>query len=263
MKYNNIFNLNNKTVVITGGAGLIGLALVRAFAEWGAKVVLADINKKKGKTLEKSFKKQNLNVIFRYLDITNESKVSKFIESLYSELGKIDVWINSAYPRTKDWGDKNNSFSVVSWKRNMKTHLDGYFICSKVAAEYMKKRKSGSIINFSSIYGIVAPVFSLYEGIGMTIPPAAYSAIKGGIIAFTRYFASYYGKYNIRINCISPGGVLDKQSQTFIKRYCEKVPLKRMAAVEDIVGAAIFLSSDSSRYITGHNLVVDGGWSIV
>jgi NAD(P)-dependent dehydrogenase (short-subunit alcohol dehydrogenase family) len=126
----------------------------------------------------------------------------------------------------------------------------------------MKKQKSGSIINLSSIYGFLGPDFYIYKDTAMTMP-AAYSVIKGGIINFTRYLASYYGKYKIRINCISPGGVYCKQPRVFVKRYIQNTPLGRMAYKEDIVGAVIYLASDSARYVTGHNLVVDGGLSII
>ena len=126
----------------------------------------------------------------------------------------------------------------------------------------MKTKRSGSIINLASIYGIVAPDFSIYKNTKMTMP-AAYSAIKGGIISFTKYLASYYGKFNIRVNCISPGGLHDKQPQTFVKKYIKKTPLRRMARSGDIVGGIIYLASDASKYVTGHNLVIDGGFSII
>jgi NAD(P)-dependent dehydrogenase (short-subunit alcohol dehydrogenase family) len=126
----------------------------------------------------------------------------------------------------------------------------------------MKKNRSGSIINFSSKYGFVAPDFSLYKNTKMTMP-AAYSAIKGGIVNFSRYLASYYGEYNIRVNCVSPGGVYDNQPEAFVKKYIQKTPLKRMASKEDVVGGVIYLASEAAKYVTGHNLIIDGGWNII
>lgn len=124
----------------------------------------------------------------------------------------------------------------------------------------MKKQKKGSIISFGSIYGIVGPDFSIYDDTDLTMP-AAYSAIKGGIIAFTKYLATYYAKYGVRVNAICPGGIYDKQSIKFVKKYEEKTPMKRMGKPAEIAGSVIFLASDASSYITGHILIVDGGWT--
>ena len=138
-----------------------------------------------------------------------------------------------------------------------------FYICQKVL-QVMKDQKNGSIVNVGSIYGVVGNDFSLYEEYGGT-SPAAYSAIKGGLINFTRYLASYYGKYNVRVNCMSPGGVLDekKQHPSFIKRYSEKSLLKRLGSAEEMAPAITFLLSDDASFITGHNLMVDGGWTAI
>ena len=262
MKHNNLFSLQDKVAVVTGGAGLIGKELIRGLAEAGATCILAEIDENRGEKVAEELKRRKLNVIFRYLDITKEKSVSGLIKFIDKKFGRIDIWVNSAYPKTKDWQAKFEDIKFASWKKNIDMHLNGYFICCQKIAEYMKKKKSGSVINFASIYGIAGPDFSIYKNTKMTMP-APYSAIKGGIITFTRYLASYYGKYNIRINCVSPGGVWDKQPNIFVKRHIEKIPLKRMANKEDIVGAIIFLASDAASYVTGHNLVIDGGWSII
>jgi NAD(P)-dependent dehydrogenase (short-subunit alcohol dehydrogenase family) len=124
----------------------------------------------------------------------------------------------------------------------------------------MAKQRGGAIINLASIYGNVAPDFSIYEGTEMTMP-VAYSAIKGGIIALTRYIATYYAHYNVRANTVSPGGIFDHQKPSFVERYSKKTPLGRMARPEEIVGAVVYLASDASSYVTGHDLIVDGGWT--
>jgi NAD(P)-dependent dehydrogenase (short-subunit alcohol dehydrogenase family) len=250
VKYTNLFSLKGKAAVITGGAGLIGGELSRGLAESGAAVIVADKNKNKDKAF------------FKLTDITKERSISALIDFVDKKFGGIDVWINNAYPRTKDWGVKFEDILQASWKKNIDDHLGGYFLCCQKIAEYMKNKKRGSIINMASIYGIVGPDFSIYENTDMTMP-AAYSAIKGGIITFTKYLASYYGKYNVRVNCVSPGGVYNDQPKAFVKKYVKKVPLNRMACSDDIVGAVVYLASDASKYVTGHNLVVDGGWSIV
>jgi NAD(P)-dependent dehydrogenase (short-subunit alcohol dehydrogenase family) len=199
-------------------------------------------------------------VNFQPLDITSDESIHKTLEAVIKQYKKIDILVNCAYPRTGDWGARCENVSFDSWKINVNSHLGGYFLCCQKVAEQMKIQGGGSIINFASIYGIVAPDFSIYEGTPMTMP-VAYSAIKGGVIAFSKYMASYYAKNNIRVNCVSPGGVFDKQPDSFVEKYRAKTPLGRMGRPKDMVGAVIYLASDASLYVTGHNLIVDGGWT--
>jgi NAD(P)-dependent dehydrogenase (short-subunit alcohol dehydrogenase family) len=262
MRYDDLFHLDNRVAVVTGGAGLIGTELVRALAEAGAVAVLADTDVNKGARLAEDLSDEGLDAIFHYLDITRERSISSLVRFIDKTYGRLDIWVNSAYPRTGDWGARFEDVKPVSWQKNVEMHMNGYFKCCQQAAEYMKKQKSGSIVNFGSTYGVVGPDFGIYKGTKMT-SPAAYSAIKGGVINFTRYLASYYGKYNIRVNALSPGGVYDNQPAPFVKKYIARTPLGRMAAAEDIAGAVIFLASDAARYVTGHNLMVDGGWTII
>jgi len=249
-----------KTVFITGGYGTIGKAIVSAFIENGAKVFVGDLlkNKPNGGIFARKYIKHI------ELDISSEKSIRDAF-GVFSSKGKtgLDVFINSAYPRTSDWGLKLEEIPFRSFNKNLTDHLGGYCFTSKIAAEIMKKNgRGGVIINFASIYGVVAPDFSIYEGVpgGMTMP-AAYAAIKGGIITFTKYLATYYGKYNIRANCISPGGVFNNQHPVFVKNYSKKVPLGKMAAPRDIAGGVLFLASEAASYITGHNLIIDGGFT--
>jgi NAD(P)-dependent dehydrogenase (short-subunit alcohol dehydrogenase family) len=253
---------NNQIVVITGGAGLIGTEIVLAFAEKNATIIIADIAEDAATNLADRLGGINSNIHIKKMDISKSESIQNCFKTIVADFGKIDVWINNAYPRTNDWGTKIDKISHESWRQNIDMHLNGYCLCCRDAAEIMKKRGMGSIINMASIYGIVAPDFSIYEGTEMTLP-AAYSAIKAGIIHFTKYCAAYYGPFGIRINCISPGGIFDKQPERFVEKYSKRTPLRRMGNPKDIANAAIFLASDAAGYITGHNLVVDGGWSIV
>mgnify|MGYP001573231993 CR=1 FL=1 len=262
MKYDSLFSLKRKIAVVVGGAGLLGREIVQGFAELGASVMLADCNKKKGISIAEEMQGLGLDVEFELLDIASEQALIKLISDVHKKHKKIDIWVNCAYPKTKDWGAKFEKIHFSSWRKNIDMHLNGYYLCCKKIMEYMVRQRSGSIINFASIYGMLGPTFSVYQGTKMTMP-AAYAAIKGGIINFTRFLAAYGGRYNIRVNSISPGGVWNNQPAQFVRRYVDKVPLDRMADKEDIAGGVIYLASDASKYVTGHNLIIDGGWSII
>lgn len=244
--------LKNKVIIVTGGSGLIGLATLKHLAKEGAVVINADINPHPKKVKADFYK----------MDVTKKSSIKKVVKKVIKTYGRIDGLVNNAYPRTKDWGNKFELVTDESWKMNVDMQMNSVFtICQLVSAE-MTKQKSGAIVNIASIYGVVGNDFTVYDGTDMT-SPAAYAAIKGGIINFTRYLASYFGEDQIRVNTVSPGGVFNHQPPRFVKNFEHKVPLKRMAKPEDIAPAISFLLSDESSYITGHNLIVDGGWSAI
>lgn len=245
-----MFSIKDKVIVVTGGNGLLGKEMVYTFRGYGAITISVDIY----------FDKQGQDDYL--VDITNEESVKSLVNSIIGKYNKIDGWVNNAYPRTSDWGNKFENILLESWRKNVDMHLNGYFICCQVILKQMKLQGYGSLINMSSIYGLIGPDFTIYEGTDMTMP-AAYAAIKGGVNNFTRYLASYYGKYQIRINTVSPGGIYDNQPESFVNNYNIKVPLKRMGSPKDIVSSVFYLLTDESSYITGHNLIVDGGWSII
>jgi len=246
-----MINLKNKIIVVVGGSGMLGKEFVKEIRENDGIAINADINQQSdigNHTFE--------------CNITDEKSIVQLIDAVIKKFGRIDGWINTAYPRTADWGAKIDTISFDSWRKNVDMHLNGYFICSKLAIDAMLPNKKGSLINISSIYGVVGPDFTIYEGTEMTMP-AAYSAIKGGLINLGQYLASYYGKSGIRVNTISPGGIFDNQPASFLKNYNNKVPLKRMGTPQDIAPAAVYLLSDASSYVTGHNLIIDGGWTCI
>jgi len=243
-------SLAGKVVVITGGNGLLGKEIVDYLKKSEARVFNLDINH----SLEDSY---NIKT-----DVTDESSVRKAIDAIVEKYQNIDGWINNAYPRTADWGVNVEEVKMESWRKNVDLQLNAYFMCCKCVLEKMKKQQFGSIVNMSSIYGIVAPDFQVYKNTQMTMP-VAYSAIKAGIINFTKYLAAYYGPFNVRVNSVSPGGIFDGQPKQFVEQYEEKVPLRRMGKPGDIAPAVAFLISDDSSYVTGHNLVVDGGWTAI
>lgn len=243
--------LKDKIIIVTGGAGLIGQELV------------ADINRKGGKAINADIGVEtNLQSGTIRMDITNNHSIQTGINLIVEEFGRIDGLVNNAYPRTNDWGTKFEEIDPESWRANIDMQLNSYFVCSQKVLKIMASQNSGAIVNIASIYGVVGNDFTLYEEYGGT-SPAAYSAIKGGLINFTRYLASYYGRKGIRVNCVSPGGIFDQQHPSFISRYEAKVPMGRLGNPDDIAPAVSFLLSDEAKYITGQNLIVDGGWTCI
>ncbi len=243
--------LKDKVIIVTGGSGLIGTFIIKDLISNGAFPINADIS------VKTNWDKGEV-----HCDITSEKSIKEFIDEVVAHYGRIDGLVNNAYPRTSDWGVKFEDIPLDSWRKNVDMQLNCVFLLCQLVLKQMLIQKSGSIVNVSSIYGVVGNDFTIYEGYGGT-SPAAYSAIKGGIVNFTRYLASYFGKHGIRVNCVSPGGIIDKQHPSFIERYEYKSPLKRLGRPEEIAPAISFLLSEDASYITGHNLMVDGGWTTI
>jgi len=251
------FDLTDKTVIVTGGVGLVGRAVCEGLNDHGATVVVADVAAEDGRSLTSSLDE----AMYVNLDVTDIQSIEDAYDEVEAVYGPIDGLVNAAYPRTEDYGDRFEEVTLANWNRNVEMQLGGYFAtCKEVAVRMVRDGTQGSIVNFGSIYGVQGPDFSVYDGTEMT-SPIEYSAIKGGILNLTRYLASYLGPDGIRVNAVSPGGIFDNQDETFVENYEERTPLGRMATPEDVVGATIFLLSDASAYVTGHNLVVDGGWT--
>jgi NAD(P)-dependent dehydrogenase (short-subunit alcohol dehydrogenase family) len=243
--------LKDKIIIVTGGSGLIGKELVADINRKGGIAINADIG------VETNLENGSIK-----MDITNDDSIQKGIDLIVKTFGRIDGLVNNAYPRTKDWGTKFEDLDPDSWRANVNMQLNSYFVCSQKVLKVMEIQRSGAIVNIASIYGVVGNDFTLYEEYGGT-SPAAYSAIKGGLINFTRYLASYYGKKGIRVNCVSPGGIFDNQHPSFVAQYKAKVPMGRLGNPDDIAPAVSFLLSEESKYITGQNLIVDGGWTAI
>lgn len=251
------FDLSGKTLVVSGGAGLIGEAITRALAAQGARVVVADLDDQTGMHLANESER----VEFAHCDVTTEGEVRDLVAEVYSTYGTLDGLVNTSFPRPESWSKHFEEVNIEDWRDHVNANLTTYFLNAKVAADVLIDQGGGCILNLGSIYGVQAPHFNIYEGTDMT-SPVAYAAIKAGVVNLTRYMASYLGGHGIRVNALSPGGVWDKQHPTFVENYENRVPLGRMAEPEDMQGAAVFLVSDAASYVTGHNLVVDGGWTI-
>lgn len=252
--------------MITGGAGLLGSEFVRSCAKEGAKVIILDIDSKKGTTLAKNTSKEtgNQNIVFLKCDTANERSVKNTVSLIQKKFHRIDALVNCAYPRNKNYGRQFEEVTYEDFCENINLHLGGYFLMSREVSKVMTKNKSGNIIFMGSIYGVVAPKFDLYKGTNMAGVPVEYAVMKAGTIHLAKYLAAYLGPSGIRVNAISPGGVFANQSEPFLSRYISKVRLKpqRMAKEKDISDVLLFLLSDASKYITGQNIIVDGGWTL-
>jgi NAD(P)-dependent dehydrogenase (short-subunit alcohol dehydrogenase family) len=258
------FDLENKVVVITGGAGLIGRGFVKAVIENGGTAIIADVDENAGNKVrdEISTELGSDRIEFINVDITCKTSIRRMIDTVVDKYQVIDALVNNAYPRNKNYGRKFEDVSYEDFCENLNLHLGGYFLISQEISRVMVNQQRGVIVNIASIYGFMAPRFELYENASFT-SPVEYSAIKGGLLSLTKYLASYLGEHGIRVNALSPGGVHNNQSDSFVEQYSKKVLIgNRMAESEDLSGALIFLLSDASRYVTGQNIVVDGGWSI-
>ncbi|MDX9925377.1 MAG: SDR family oxidoreductase [Ignavibacteriaceae bacterium] len=264
----NLFSLEGKTAIVTGALGLIGKHHCAALSEAGANVVVADVNKNNCRDFASMFETKAIGV---GLNVTDPESIKKMRDTIIKEFGHIDILVNNAAindmfesPQAALEQSKFENYPLELWQKSVDVNLTGVFLCSQILGKCMADQKSGSIINIGSTYGITAPDQSLYiddNGNQKFFKPPAYSATKGAVIMFSRYLASYWGKDGVRVNTLSPGGVENMQDEFFVEKYSKKTPLGRMARPTDYKGALIFLASEASAYMTGANLVVDGGWT--
>lgn len=262
---NNLFSLKGKIAIITGGAGMLGTEYAVILARAGATVVLFDIAKPDAmKRHVRILRTHTKGVIHGYsVDIASEQGVKEAVARVVKEFKKIDILINNA--AMTDTSGKSNRFSPYEdyplelWQREMDVDLTGSFLCAKAVMPHMMKAKSGVIVNVSSIYGVVGPDNRIYEK--GKYRSLAYATAKSGILNFTRALASYLAPYGIRVNTFTPGGVYAGHDKRFADAYAARTMLGRMATKEEYQGPMLFLCSDASSYMTGSNVVVDGGWT--
>lgn len=263
------FSLKGKTAVVTGAAGLLGRYHCQALAEAGATVVATDIDQAR---CEEVVMGPDSRSFACAADVTEPESVRRLLDLILERSGRIDVLVNNAAIDDRFESraaalelSRFESYPLDLWKRSLDVNVTGAFVCSQVFGSKMAEAGQGSIINIASTYGIVAPDQSLYrddEGRQRFYKSAAYPTTKGAVLAFTRFLAAYWGPAGVRVNALSPGGVENGQDAFFIDGYVRRTPLGRMAAPSDYMGALVFLASDASSYVTGANLVVDGGFTI-
>lgn len=270
MNINELFSLKGKVAVVTGACGLLGKQHCRALSEAGAFVVVADTTVNSAKEVAKKIGPQHLGIA---MDVTDKISVETAQKKILEAYGRVDVLINNAAindmfenPLLATEQSMFENYPLSSWKQSLEVNITGVFLCSQVFGMTMVKQGGGSIINIASTYGVTAPDQSIYKnekGEQLFFKSAVYPVTKSAVIGFTRYLASYWGNKKVRVNALSPGGVENNQDNFFIKQYSDRTLLGRMAAPDDYKGAIVFLASDASSYMTGANLIIDGGWTAI
>jgi NAD(P)-dependent dehydrogenase (short-subunit alcohol dehydrogenase family) len=265
-----LFSLKDKVSIVTGALGLIGKKHCEALADAGSSVIVADIDEDKAVEFAASLGRDHLGI---GLDVTNPESIRRLKAIVLEQYGGLDVLVNNAAindmfenpAMAKEYSAFEN-YPLDAFQKSIDVNITGVFLCSQILGSIMAEQESGSIINIASTYGMVGPDQSIYRdefGDQAFYKSAAYPVTKGAVINFTRFLAAYWGSKNVRVNTLSPGGVSNNQDDFFIQNYAAKTLLGRMATSSDYQGALIFLASNASLYMTGANLVVDGGWTAI
>jgi NAD(P)-dependent dehydrogenase (short-subunit alcohol dehydrogenase family) len=264
-----LYRLDDRVIVLTGGAGLLGTRYARALLEHGAQVIVADLDGTAAAALQREL--DSPRVISVEVDVSRPASVQAMVGRVREQCGRIDGLVNNAAIDPKfdrdQAGEHTLSFETYPlelWQQAVDVNITGAFLCAQAVAPVMLEQGQGSIVNISSIYGMVGPDQRLYAQEDPVAPvvtkPVTYSVTKAALLGLTRYLATYWGSQGIRVNTLTLGGVFHRQEEEFVRRYAWRTPLGRMARADEYSGALIFLLSDASSYMTGANLVVDGGW---
>ena len=266
---NDLFSMKGRVAVVTGAVGLLGRQHCHALSYHGAHIVVSDLDETRSKEFAETLPTESIGA---GTDVTDPDSLAKLLARTLDHFGRLDILVNNAAvndalenPALREGLSRFETYPLTQWRRSMEVNVTGVFLCCQVLGSHMAAQRTGSIINIASTYGIVAPDQSIYrrpDGDQSFHKSAVYAASKGAVIAFTRFLATYWGSAGVRVNCLSPGGVENGQEGHFIRNYSLKTPLGSMAAATDFKGAIVFLASDASSYMTGANLVVDGGWTI-
>jgi len=269
--YKSFFDLRGRTAVVTGGAGILGKKICAGLASFGADVAVVDLDGKAARALARALTEQyGISSVGIACDVSVPDEVRAMVETVVERFGEIHILHNNAASKSSDldaFFAPFEEYSLDQWRQVMSVNIDGMFLVAQAVGKQMiRQGKGGSIIQTASIYGLVAPDQRIYEGshyMGRPInTPAVYSASKAAVIGLTKYLATYWANHGIRVNALTPGGMESGQNETFQANYSSRVPLGRMGQPDELVGAVVYLASDASSYVTGQNIVVDGGWTV-
>jgi len=262
---NDYFDITGRVALITGGAGLLSTEFAIVLLEYGAKVVLSDINIELCEKKAKQIRSLGYDVMSIQHDVTSKEDWERVVDSVIEKYGKIDILINSAaftnQTKTSEFDKVFENVSIEEWNKVMDVNLTGTFLGCQTVGKLMLEQKCGSIINIASLYGIVSPNHKMYPGTSI-VQPVAYTVSKHGIIGLTKYAATWFADRGVRVNSITPGGIYDNHGELFLERFGQLSPIGRMTEKEELRGAVIYLASDASSSVIGHNLIVDGGWTV-
>ncbi len=271
-KYDGLFDLTGKTAIVTGGAGILGTEFCTALATYGASVAVVDVDEEAATTLADQLRtEQQVEAIAVPCDVSDPESVGEMVDTVVGAFGQIDILHNNAATKSDDLDNfyaPDEEYALDEWRKIMSVNLDGMFLVAREVGNHMIEQDTGgAIIQTASIYGTVGPDERIYEGSeyqGREIRnPAVYSASKGGVIALSRHLATTWAQHHIRVNTLVPGGVESGQNEVFQQKYGDRVPLRRMADREELVGAVVYLASDAASYVTGQEITVDGGLTVL
>ncbi len=272
-----MFNLKNKVILVVGGRGYLGRDFCHYLNKQKGIVISADLKESSKAASKSKNKKDQSNITQLNIDVTNKKSVSQTVDKVIKKYGKIDVLVFSVTTKPSDFYLPYTECSLKGWQSVISAELDGAFLVTQKVGKYMEQKAKGSIILLSSMYGVVGNDQRIYKDSNLDnlygnkkitknkkqiYSHSAYPTVKGGIISLTRYLAAYWGRKNIRVNCISPGGITHEgENNDFVAKYSQKVPLGRKCELDEISPAIVYLASDESSYLTGQNIIIDGGWT--
>ena len=260
----NLFDLSNRVAIVTGGAGLLASEHAIALAAYGAKVILADFNKDKCEAAVETLQQNDVAATAKYCDVTSKESWEKLLEEVIKEFGQVDILVNNAgftnQSKSANFDASFENFPLEDWNAIMNVNLTGTFLGCQVVGKHMLENGKGSIINIASLYGVVSPNHKIYPGTGIS-QPVAYSVSKHGVVSLTKYLATLWAEKGVRVNALTPGGIFNDHKGLFLERFKQLNPIGRMSDKTELRGGIVYLASDASSHVVGHNLIIDGGWT--
>jgi NAD(P)-dependent dehydrogenase (short-subunit alcohol dehydrogenase family) len=260
----NLFDLTGRVAIITGGAGLLATEHAIALTAHGAKVILADVNLEKCTEAINKLNEEGIEATAKACDVTSKDSWQNLLEEVVAEFGKVDILINNAgftnQSKSANFDATFENFPLEDWNAIMNVNLTGTFLGCQVVGKHMVENGKGSIINIASLYGVVSPNHKIYPGTGIS-QPVAYSVSKHGVVSLTKYLATLWAEKGVKVNALTPGGIFNDHKGLFLERFKQMNPIGRMSDKTELRGGIVYLASDASSHVIGHNLIIDGGWT--